>query len=460
MAKKAPVEVAPELGASGLRHSNGWLREERLPELQGRRGREKFREMSERNAIVGACLGYTASLIKAMTWSVAPFSGQGGADQDDQNRAAFVWDAFNDMSHTWTDFLDEALSMITFGFSPHEVVLKRRLGWTRDGETRSKFNDGLVGLRKLPLRGQETVDRWDLDANGGIQGLFQTTERGQFYIPIDYLLLIRTSLRKNNPEGRSLLRTAYEAYYFSTKLAELEALGFERDAAGIPVMTVPAACFGANATADQKATLLAAEQIVKNIKIDQEMGIVLPSAFDQVANQPLYKLELLTSGGQRAFDAGAMIQRWDQRMAMAMLSDFVLMGHEKLGSYALSHDKTTLYGLALEALASSIAEPINAYLIPKLCMVNGWPGERTPRLCFEPVEDVNLAGLADYLQKLGIEIWPELEDRLMQLAELPTRPREGVPSTSAPRRRAVLRRPAPPSSGGARPAGDPEGDRG
>jgi len=31
-------------------------------------------------------------------------------------------------SHTWEDFVVEALSMLGYGFAPHEIVYKRRLG--------------------------------------------------------------------------------------------------------------------------------------------------------------------------------------------------------------------------------------------------------------------------------------------------------------------------------------------
>ena len=40
--------------------------------------------------------------------------------------------------------------MITYGWSWHEVVYKRRLGpKQKDPAKKSKYNDGLIGLRKI-----------------------------------------------------------------------------------------------------------------------------------------------------------------------------------------------------------------------------------------------------------------------------------------------------------------------
>jgi hypothetical protein len=44
---------------------------------------------------------------------------------------------------------------------------------------------------------------------------YQTT-----VIPIEKSLLFRTSIAKGNPEGVSLLRTAYRSWYFKKRLEE------------------------------------------------------------------------------------------------------------------------------------------------------------------------------------------------------------------------------------------------
>jgi len=419
--KAVPLE---EIGSSGLKHSGGFLQEERLLDLKGNRGKAKFREMADKNAVVGACLGYIRALIRQVRFYVDPYSA---SDSEDVKKAQFTHEAFNDMSVPFPEFIGEALSMLVYGFAPHEMVYKRRLGDTNDGETRSKFTDGLLGFRKLPLRAQTTIWRWDIDDNGGIQGFWQNDpsgkRKGQVFIPISRALLFRPSSEKNNPEGRSLLQNAYESYYYATKLGELEAMGFERDATGIPVMRIPVRCMLPNASPSDAAVYDGAKTIVKNIKQDKEAGIVIPSDFSQTG-QELYELKLLTTGGKRQFDATEMIKRYEQRMAMALLSDFVLMGHESVGSYALSADKTNLFTLALGALADSILEVLNLYAIPRLMAANGWETTRCPLMKRGDIEQVNLAALGDYITKItgaGVKMFHDLEAHLLKVAKLPER---------------------------------------
>ena len=49
------------------------------------------------------------------------------------------------------------------GWSFHEIVYKRRMGNTKNPTTKSKYTDGLIGWKKLPIRAQETLYRWEYD---------------------------------------------------------------------------------------------------------------------------------------------------------------------------------------------------------------------------------------------------------------------------------------------------------
>src|SRR5437879_8573294 len=45
-----------EVGQSGLRAFSGWVREEFLPQLIGRQGAQKYREMRDNSAVIGGIL--------------------------------------------------------------------------------------------------------------------------------------------------------------------------------------------------------------------------------------------------------------------------------------------------------------------------------------------------------------------------------------------------------------------
>ena len=127
--------------------------EEFLRDLRGKKGIETYREMAENDDTIGAILFAIEMLIRQASWTVEP----AGDTPKDKEAAEFVEQCMHDMQDTWTDTISEILSFLTYGWSFHEIVYKRRMGKTSNPKTRSKYNDGLIGWRKLPIRAQETL---------------------------------------------------------------------------------------------------------------------------------------------------------------------------------------------------------------------------------------------------------------------------------------------------------------
>ena len=305
-----------EIGRIGQRRYGGTIYEEFLHELRGKRGIEVYREMSENDDVVGAILFAIEMLVRQCCWNVEP----GGETAKDKEAAEFVESCMDDMQDTWIDTISEILSFLTYGWSFHEIVYKRRMGNTRDSRTKSKFNDGLIGWKKLPIRAQETLYQWEYDNEDNLLGMTQMPppDFGTFTIPIEKALLFRTKSRKNNPEGRSILRNAYRSWYFKRRIQEIEGIGIERDLAGLPVIYGPEGAADLwNKNIPQNAEIVAGlENMVRNIRRDEMEGVVLPFG---------YKLELLSSGGTRQFDTNAIINRYDTRIAMTVLADFIFL---------------------------------------------------------------------------------------------------------------------------------------
>jgi hypothetical protein len=61
-----------EMGQTGLRQYSGWVREEFLPQLQGRQAARVYREMSDNNATVGALLFAVVQTMRKIEWRVKP----------------------------------------------------------------------------------------------------------------------------------------------------------------------------------------------------------------------------------------------------------------------------------------------------------------------------------------------------------------------------------------------------
>jgi phage gp29-like protein len=409
-----------EIGSTGLRRSGGTVFEEFLTALRGRRGAQVYREMSENDPVVGSILYAIEKIILRLNWHVQPASD---SDEDRLN-AEFIESALYDMSDSWDSTVSEILSMLVYGYSYLEIVYKIRGGDSDDPSRKSNYTDNKIGWRKWAIRAQETHNNWLFDADGGIQGFEQVDPYGAGInrIPIDKSLLFRTSTTRNNPEGKSLLRTAYRPWYFKRRIEEIEAIGVERDLAGLPMAYVPPEYLSSNATPDQQAVLAAITAIVQNVKRNEQEGIVFPQMYDEQGHK-LFDMTLLSTGGSRQFDTDKIISRYDQRIAMSVLSDFILLGHERVGSFALGSSKIDLWTMAVDAICKSIAETINQHAIPRLLKLNGMALGTTPELKYSEVSHVDLTEIADFVSKLtaagAITPNEETENYLRGLAGLP-----------------------------------------
>ena len=405
-----------EYGKTGLyRYNTGWIYEEFLPELRGRKGVEAYKEMSENDDVIGAILFATEMLMRQCEWSIQEASPA----KADKEAAEFVQSCMGDMEETWTDFISEALSFLTYGWSYHEIVYKRRMGSTGNPETRSKYSDGLIGWRKLPIRSQDTLWEWKYDEKDNLLGLVQCAPPTyeQVFIPVEKALHFRTKSRKGNPEGRSILRNCYRSWYFKRRIQEIEGIGIERDLAGLPVLEAPE---GVDIWSEEYAEELAkAERIVSSVRRDERKGLVLGNG---------WKFTLTSTGGRRQFDTNQIIERYDTRMAMTVLADFVLLGHQNVGSFALSSNKTELFGAAMGAFLDLICEVFNNQAIPRLININGehFRGITAyPELVHGDIETQDLGQLGEFVSKMvGIgAITPDegMEDYLRMAASLPER---------------------------------------
>jgi hypothetical protein len=407
-----------EIGRLGQKRYGGFFYEEFLKDLQGKKGVEVYREMSENDDVIGAILYAIEMLIRQATWNVQP----AGSTLKDEEAAEFIYQCMDDMQDTWTDTISEILSFLTYGWSAHELVYKRRAGKSRDPKLNSKYSDGLIGWQKIPIRAQETLWEWLYDDVDNLLGMAQMPppKFEIIEIPIEKLMLFRTKSRKGSPEGKSILRNAYRSWYFKRRIQEIEGIGIERDLAGFPTLTAPE---GMNIWDDDDpemaAIRAAAEKIVQSIRRDSLEGLSMPAG---------WKLELLSTGGRRQFDTNAIIERYDTRIAMTVLADFVLLGHQKVGSFALSSDKTELFAMAVGAYLDIICETFNNKAIPALIDLNGehFNGITDyPTLEHGDIEGADIQALAAYIRDMtgvGVLVPDDgIEDFVREAAGLPER---------------------------------------
>jgi hypothetical protein len=403
-----------ELGSTGLNRWGVNVNEEFLPNLRWPYAAKVYQEMASNDPTIGAVMYMIKQLVRRAKWKVVEASDAPA----DIEAAEFLNSCMSDMSVSWADTISEILSSFIYGWSFHEIVYKFRKGpREKNSMYRSKYSDGRIGWKKMPIRAQSTLYGWIFDPrDGGIIAMEQQAppDYRMRVIPLSKGLLFRTEVNRDNPEGRSLLRNAYRPWYFKKRIEEIEGIGIERDLAGLPVLTPPEGTdiWDPTDAAAQKIRIQA-ENVVRKIRRDTSEGLVKPFGWD---------FQLMSTGGSRQFDTNAIVNRYDQRIAITLLADIVMLGADKVGSFALANVKKSLLAASLEAQTTNISDTFNKYAVQPLFELNYFPDITDyPRIECSEIEIPDLTELGTFLRNTGISIAddPELEAFLREIASMP-----------------------------------------
>lgn len=418
-----------ELGVSGQNTYSGMIfADEFLTELRGIKAIQKYREMRDNNATIGAVMYAVEQTLRDVEIKVVSANDTPAAKE----AAKFVESVFEDMDHSLDDHLAEALSFLTYGFSWFEVVYKVRGGDSNNPKKDSKYSDGKIGIKKLAVRAPWTIQRFEVDTNtGDVLGVHQMVTWGKapVMIPKEKSVYYRTTSLNNDPSGRSVLRNAFVAYTYLNRIQAYEAIAIERELHGIPLGRMPAEYLSADATQDQASLRAQFETALRDVKNNEQGYVLLPSDVymdvdGKPTNQRLMDLELITANGSRSIQIDPVVRRYQNDIARSLMAEFLMLGGGQSGSYALSKTKTDLFLRSMESYINAIVDTLNKQLIETLWQLNGFDWEVMPKLKAGDVAPHDLRELASFLRNINgadIDLSEQIETvkELMHIAELP-----------------------------------------
>lgn len=411
-----------ETGAIGLKQINGQILEESRKELVYPQAAKTFKTMS-RDATISSGLDLFQMMISRVKWTVHIPQD---ASEDIKKKALFLKQVQEDMEHSWYAFMKEAVSFYTYGFAPHEIVLRKRLK-----SNGSKYDDGLVGVRKLPIRSQDTISRcefsedgrtflgfWQnpkgiLDFYGGFNG-GKATSQDEVFIRKSKLLNFTCDSSRGNPMGTSPLLKCYYAWKYRTKIEEHEAVSLSRDLNGIPRFKIPSEYLSEQASEDKKAAAEAYMKIGRNIQANEQASVVVPSDRDDKGNL-IFEFDLVTSSGSNRFDTNAIIGRYNSIILQALWADILQMGQSSVGSFSLSDTKRGLVIMAVEDKLMGMQETLKE-LRDLLFKMNGWDLEgELPYWQYEEVQETDLDVLSKAIQRYAATGAIELDREVLNI---------------------------------------------
>lgn len=406
-------------GKPGLRVSGGQVTEEFLPKLRGYVGRRLYREIADNDAVAGAMLFAFTMLLRNAPWQIAPASqGDGEADQQAEEEAEWIRSMlFVEMRSTWAEVVSEICSMFTYGFAVHEIIWGKR--------------DGKIVVLDLPGRSQESIHEWrfDRETEEVLAAVQRPDTGGEYVIPMEKVALFRTTAERGNPEGRSLLRNSVKLYARKEAIEEAEGRAAIR-ASGIVKLTLPFDYLDESAGGEEKEVYDRFVAIATSVADDRAGSIILPSEKYEDGT-PKFDLTYMVADNRRPVDMGMIVERYDKRMAMSVLAQFLFLGQSSVGSFALSSDQTELFSVAVKAMLETICDTVNRGVIRRVYAVNGMDEASMPSLTFGDLESPNFEALGAFITAItgaGAALFPntDLENELLELMGLESR----VPETS------------------------------
>lgn len=421
-----------EQGVLGLRTVNKRILEESQVAFRYPTFISTVNEMRN-NPTVGAAMNVYRMMISRVDWTVIP---PADADETAIQRAEAIKSMMEDMEHSWTSFIESVIPYLEYGFAINEIVLRRRL--KRNG---SKYNDGLVGIKKLAPRSQDTISGWVFSEDGADllaveQSLLnvenahrfakRTNESGKLTIDREKFLLFSASSTKGNPEGNSIYKNIYLAFKQMTLLQDQELLGIAKDVQGILKIAVPPRYLDPNGAPEDLAAAQGFQTIIDNYNAGTQRGLLVPNMYDPETKLPLFTYDLMESKGAAKYDTEAVIKRLQGDILSALSVDILKLGAEGSGSFSLAESKSSVLALAIDYRLREIKEVLNSHLMRTLYEVNGWDTSVMAQFDYMDVEEISLEEYSKAVQRIfstsAIEVDRPVLNRIRKIMGVPERP--------------------------------------
>lgn len=424
-----------EVGTLGLVTSGGRILQEPRRNLRFPESMNTF-QLMQRDPSIASSLNIIKMFVRRVKWS---FKAPHGKENDPilKERVEFFNGMMDDMDVSWNEFVTSVMSMCIYGFSVHEKVYKKRTG--KNGKYTSKYNDGLIGWAKLPIRAQPTLDKWYFDddfsqVTGVRQNLYRLNrdlgllkqkpdQDGYRRLPRSKFLLFKYDENSGSPEGRSPLLNAYVAWKYKVQIEEYEAVGVSRDLVGMPKIGLPPDYLDQNADPEKKAFVEYCKRLINDMIANDRAGIIFPRFIDPETKTDVFEFGLVSRQGAKAYDTEAIIERYSKQIMQAFMADVIAMGNSKYGSFSLADSKTSLLAMSVEVLLKQIQDVINRDLVPQTYTLNQWDDVDQVQICFDDIETPDLEVISKFIQQVvavgAMEVDKASSDYLRKLIGLP-----------------------------------------
>lgn len=430
---KSVGQVSPEIGHSGYGINTKQIGIEAEKDLRFPLCLKTYDTMAM-SPVIGATLAAINTIVAQVPFSIKSF------DQTDTHkfRQEFLNQClFKDMDRPFSTFILEAMTATQYGFAVCEKVFR-----FRRREKGSKYDDGRIGIKYLPLRPQHSIVEIKRDeSNREVSEVIQAGQTkgsvaklnlnstDEIKLPIDRVLLFRVEPTSNNLYGKSPLSRAYKSWRVSSQLKDIEAVSVNRNLNGIPHLSCPSELLDEDEQdAEQMKRVKTLKTNMSRVSTGEQSYIITPSdKYDQSqGGGGQYDFKLVTGSSSHLTALSGVIVRYDNEIFQALCADVLTLDNGQSGGGAsITSNKQTMLNMFVEARVKEIVDLINNDLIPDLFRRNGWDITKCPKLEYGRIEKLSVDVLAKAIQQLmatnSIPLTVENINHIMEVFGFPTR---------------------------------------
>jgi len=399
---RAGSRATTEIGLSGTPVYGGFVvTNERDASLYGANRYMTYADIMINTAVVASGVRYFINLVAKASWKVV------SANDTDQAKelAEFVESVIDKLNTPWPRVVRRATTFRFYGFGIHEwtAILRK---------------DGRIGFKSLNHRPQHTIERWNTDIHGQVNGFWQggLSQAGtaDVYIPRLKTVYLVDDALSDSPEGLGVLRHLVEPNRVRKRYMQLEGRGYERDLNGIPVGKVPytalnrAVAQGIYTRDQADGFIRALESFVTMEAKGTATGLILDSqpyetigeAGRSVSSISQWGVELLKGGSQAHQPMAAAIERTNREMARIIGTEGLMLGGDGAGSLALSKDKSSTLLLQANSTLVDLRGGMRD-IIDALWELNGFDEELKPSFATEEIQQRDAEAVTNALKNMS-----------------------------------------------------------
>lgn len=375
-------------------------------------GKKKYKHYSDLLAnvsIVASGVRFFLNLVSNPDWrAVLPPEDERPPNFDEdraEELAKKVTRILKKMATPWNRVVRRTAMFRFQGFSIQEVTFER-----------NALEDGVIGIKDIAPRPQQTIEKWDTDEAGEVFGVVQRAPKSQreIYLPRNKIVYAVDDAMSDSPEGLGLFRHIAEPGRVLRRYEQLEGWGFETDLRGVPVGRAPLQALkdmveaGDISQAEMDARVLQMTNFIQSHIRNPGLGLLLDSmayeTSDEAArpsNVRQWDMELLKAQGQSHAEIAAAIERKIREIARVLGVEQLLLGDNGVGSFAMAKEKSHNFALIVDTTVKDLIAVYERDVVQRIFELNGWPLELMPRLQTDKLKFRNVEEITSALRDMA-----------------------------------------------------------